>query len=191
MSGITYFCTDRFGHVYTRYSVAHVQPRYQWAVIERVAGTTGKASKACVSYSSNRQTCANIAARAKSTGWHNFRTNKIDAVEAEVVEVRAYNHRLKEEPVGALEVAAAQMPQADADPIVAEQRDLLPFWEKVNAELKSRGQPEVLFGDIRRLAELFSNPVDAACYEIWARRQEVLGDYYEAEKADAQQGRGE
>jgi hypothetical protein len=166
MSGITYFCTDQHGNVYQRYSAGHIQPRYFFAVVSRGLGTTLPVGKANVAYTSRRD-----LANKALTQCHNWRGQW----EAEVVQVRSYRGRYKVEPIT----------------IVDEQRDLLPFWAAVNAQLAARGQPEALFADIRVLAELFDDAVTAACHEISVRRQAVIDDYREAEVADAQQGRGE
>lgn len=53
-TGITYFCTDSHGNVYSRYSAQHHQPRYLWAIVYRPAGTNHKVTKANVSYSGKR-----------------------------------------------------------------------------------------------------------------------------------------
>jgi hypothetical protein len=53
-----------------------------------------------------------------------------------VVPVRAYNGRLKEEPVGALAIAAAQMPPAGADYRPEEDGpDHARAWNDTSAEL--------------------------------------------------------
>jgi hypothetical protein len=93
MSGITYFCTDRHGNVYSRYSARHGEPRYTWAAIGRLIGTTARVGKACVAYSSNRETVARVAARSVRNGHYDYTTRKQEPVEAEVVEVRAYRGR--------------------------------------------------------------------------------------------------
>ena len=79
MTGITYFCTDKHGNTYSRYSVAHVKPRYLFATIYRPAGTTHAVTKANVSYSGTRPASWEPATR-------------------QVVEVRAYAGRCKVEP---------------------------------------------------------------------------------------------
>jgi hypothetical protein len=133
MSGITYFCTDQHGNVYQRYSAGHIQPRYFFAVVSRGLGTTLPVGKANVAYTSRRD-----LANKALTQCHNWRGQW----EAEVVQVRSYRGRLKEEPVGALGLAAT--------------------------------------------ASFFHG-----CVAVPAERQEVVDDYYEGEKADTQQGRGE
>jgi|KBSMisStandDraft_5_1062788.scaffolds.fasta_scaffold219582_2 hypothetical protein len=91
--GVTYFCTDRHGNVYARYSARHGEPRYTWAAIGRLIGTTARVGKACVAYSSNRETVARVAARSVRNGHYDYTTRKQEPVEAEVVPVRAYRGR--------------------------------------------------------------------------------------------------
>jgi hypothetical protein len=51
MTGFTYFCTDRYGNTYNRYSAMHDAPRYRSAQVYRDRGTTHAVNKAHVSYS--------------------------------------------------------------------------------------------------------------------------------------------
>ena len=80
--GVTYFCRDRHGNEYTRYSAGHTTQRYRFASIVRsdwhkTLGTTGPVGKSAVNYSSKRITGLNPAA------------------DVEVVEVQAYAGRWK------------------------------------------------------------------------------------------------
>ena len=49
--GITYYCIDRDGHIYHRYSAGHSNPNYFWAKITRPQDRAGE--KSDVSYSSS------------------------------------------------------------------------------------------------------------------------------------------
>jgi hypothetical protein len=81
--GITYFCNDKHGNLYTRYSAGETQPRYTAAAIYREAGTTDPVGKNMVSYMAKRRMIGRPYANT----------------ETEVVDVRAYQGRHKVEPV--------------------------------------------------------------------------------------------
>jgi hypothetical protein len=92
MTGFTYFCTDRHGNTYSRYSAMHDAPRYCSAEIYRDRGTTDPVTKAHVSYSK-----AEVGSRPKFL--------RQDArFEDEVVAVRAYPGRYRD---GELEACRA------------------------------------------------------------------------------------
>jgi hypothetical protein len=86
MTGFTYFCTDRYGNTYNRYSAMHDAPRYRSAEIYRDRGTTAPVTKAHVSYSKGE-----VGSRPK------FLRSQDARFEDEVVAVRAYPGRHRDE----------------------------------------------------------------------------------------------
>jgi hypothetical protein len=100
ITGITYFCTDKFGNVYQRYSRLHVgEPTYLWACIERREGTTNAVGKSAVQYSRSRQNAINAANRVLRCGYYDHINRVTTPAETEVVPVRAYPGRHTVEPV--------------------------------------------------------------------------------------------
>jgi hypothetical protein len=106
--GFTYFCTDRHGNTYTRFSAQHAEPTYTFAAVYRREGTTAPVAKANVTYSRKRGTAEGVARRFQ--GMEVKRSYKADhlgvtkwmddphRLEAEVVPVRAYPGRHSVEP---------------------------------------------------------------------------------------------
>ncbi len=95
-TGITYFCNDNDGNVYTRYSAGHVTPRYTFAVVSRVPGTV--ATKHLVTYAARRELAHKaFQAARKYSPWRE--ENKLPQLQAELVPVKAYPGKLKAEPV--------------------------------------------------------------------------------------------
>jgi hypothetical protein len=98
MAGTTYFCTDRHGNIYSRYSVQHREPQYLFAAIDRRAGSTQPVAKGQVAYSRARSGAQAAADRHLRNGYYDYVTRTILPLEAEVVEVRAYPGKHKVEP---------------------------------------------------------------------------------------------
>ena len=101
----TYFCTDKHGNVYHRYSDGHATPQYAFAVVTRSAGSTKPVSKASVNYSRRMETALSVASRFQGmtvNRTYDPETGKWrddpHRLEAEVVPVRAYRGRHKTEP---------------------------------------------------------------------------------------------
>lgn len=90
--GITYFCDDKHGNGYTRYSAGHTVPMYSHAVISRRLGTTHQVSKGDVQYSSR------LALAQSNFTKMNGLTYGDRAYEAELVVVRAHEGRHSVEP---------------------------------------------------------------------------------------------
>lgn len=97
--GITYFCTDKHGNIYNRYSERHTEAQYPFAVVSRGAGTTHAVGKGSINYSGRRDLAqANLNAATKDNGRPTWDKKDIIDVEAELLEVRAYPGRHAVEP---------------------------------------------------------------------------------------------
>jgi len=83
--GITYFCTDKHGHTYNRFSARHCEPLYHWAALRHVEGDASPLAKNEVSYSESKNGAHKLGAQ------YGCRTYQ-------VVKVRAYPGRHTTEP---------------------------------------------------------------------------------------------
>jgi hypothetical protein len=86
--GITYFCNDQFGNLYTRYSQRHLSHQYPYAVITRKPGTTDPVGKSRINYCSRVDLTQGHHSNAARNGYN-----------AETVRVRSYFGKLTSEPV--------------------------------------------------------------------------------------------
>lgn len=95
--GFTYFCNDRDGNIYNRYSKDHNAPLYRNATIKRRVGR--KAEKNGVSYTSGQQ----INGQIWDVGFYDAIDRRQVPGVAESVTVRAYPGRHTNEPIGRVE----------------------------------------------------------------------------------------
>jgi hypothetical protein len=158
--GVTYFCTDSVGNVYTRYSARHIKAEYTFASLYRREGTTHPVEKAAVSYSRSRQNAANYASRLhgveQKRSWDPETRTYVDDPHrfvAEVMDVRAYPGRHKVEPsaVGLLESQATRANTGFSE-----------WWKLLNEELEKLGTLGAEFGDARGCYEMGESPSTAA-----------------------------
>lgn len=145
MAGMTYFCTDSHGNLYTRYSARHVRPEYTFASIYRREGTTTRVDKHAINYSRRRDTAEAIANRyvgmTVRRSWDPVSCGYVDdahRLTAEVVAVRAYEGRHKVEPT---------IPEREGD--TAEHLSFMEWWDRFNQELSLRGLEHVGFSEAR------------------------------------------
>lgn len=114
--GFTYFCTDKCGNLYTRYSANHNKAQYTFAALHRREGTTDPVSKAAINYSRQLSGAQGVANRfqgmTNNRSWDSAARQYVDdphRIVSEVMPVRAYPGRHKTEPAPSNERTAAAM----------------------------------------------------------------------------------
>ncbi len=80
--GYTYFCTDKAGNTYTRYSANHNAAQYTFASIYRREGTANPVDKSQINYSRQRGGAQAIANR-----FAGMSVNMLDELESAVDEI--------------------------------------------------------------------------------------------------------